>query len=152
MRSASALAARSAASKSISSPAAFFAPSFCVFFAPRMLARLGPVVLGPLRMAVEEVVRIAVGAGRGSSLLVTAFRPDGDFDREVPFVLFAVRKGEAVLDTTGGVLVREGGLLGRLIVGLSQEEKKSSAGSPAGVEVPSAAFAMATSVITTSPG
>lgn len=103
-------------------------------------------------MAVEEGLRIAVGAGRGSSLLVTALRPEGDFEREVPLVLFAVRKGEAVRDTTGGVPVREGGLLGRLIAGLSHDEKKSSAGSPAGVEVPSVVSAAASSVTTTSSG
>lgn len=41
--------------------------------------------------------------------------------------------------------------MGRLIEGLSQEEKKSSSGSPAGVEVPSAA-SVAASEITTSLG
>lgn len=55
-------------------------------------------------------------------------------------------------DTSGGVLVRDGGLLGRFIVGLSHDEKKSSLGSPAGVEVPSAGAAMRSSVITTSSG
>lgn len=37
--------------------------------------------------------------------------------------------------------VLDGGLLGRLIVGLSHDEKKSSFGSPTGVEVPSEAAA-----------
>jgi len=52
---------------------------------------------------------------------------------------------------TGGVWVLDGGLLGRLIEGLSHDEKKSSLGS-AGVEVPSMGVAVATSVTTTSPG
>jgi hypothetical protein len=62
------------------------------------------------------------------------FSPEaGDFERVAPFWDEAARKGEAV--RLAGVLVREGGLLGRLMVGLSQEEKKSSPGSPAGVLV-----------------
>lgn len=103
-------------------------------------------------MAEELVVRMAVGAGRLFSAS-SAARGEGDFDRALacPLVL-AARKGEAVRETTGGVPVREGGLLGRLIVGLSHEEKKSSAGSPAGVEVPSAELAGASSVTTTSSG
>jgi hypothetical protein len=103
-------------------------------------------------MAEELVVRIAVGAGRLFSAS-TAARGEGDFDRVVEFPLvLAERKGEAVRETTGGVPVREGGLLGRLIVGLSHEEKKSSVGSPAGVEEPSPELATATSVTTTSSG
>ena len=61
----------------------------------------------------------------------------GDLGRDVaplPFA-FALRKGDAVR-LMPGVPVREGGLLGLLIDGLSQEEKKSSLGSPAGVFVP----------------
>lgn len=58
-----------------------------------------------------------------------------------------LRKGEPVR----GVPVREGGLEGRLMVGLSQEEKKSSS-SPAGVLAPSLADASGASVITTSLG
>lgn len=117
-----------------------------------MFARFGPVEVGPFLMAEELVVRMAVGAGRLFSAS-TAARGEGDFDRvvEVPLVL-AERKGEAVRETTGGVPVREGGLLGRLIVGLSHEEKKSSVGSPAGVEEPSPELASATSVTTTSSG
>lgn len=103
-------------------------------------------------MAVEEGARIGVGAGRTSEVLATVLRPEGDFEREMPLVGLAVRKGDAVRETTGGVPVREGGLLGRLMVGLSQEEKKSSAGSPAGVEVPPVESAVASSVITTSSG
>jgi hypothetical protein len=117
-----------------------------------MFARFGPVEVGPFLMAEELVVRMAVGAGRLSSAL-TAARGEGDFDRVAEFPLaLAERKGEAVRETTGGVPVREGGLLGRLIVGLSHEEKKSSAGSPAGVEAPSPELASATSVTTTSSG
>lgn len=48
-----------------------------------------------------------------------------------------LRKGEGVRPTTGGVPVREIGGVGFLMEGLSQEEKKSSSGSPAGVDVPS---------------
>ena len=96
---------------------------------------------------------MAVGAGRAfSASAAAAERGDGDFGLAAPLVLPAVRKGDAVLETTGGVPVREGGLLGRLIVGLSQDEKKSSAGSPAGVEVPPEGVPSASSVITTSPG
>lgn len=55
-----------------------------------------------------------------------AAKGEGDFGGPVdvaPF-WFTDRKGDAV---------REGGLLGRFIAGLSQEEKKSSLGSSAGV-------------------
>ena len=101
-------------------------------------------VAAVLRIAEDDVVRIAVGAGRAfSASLAASFVLDdkgkGDFGRDcVPLALPAERNGDAVRDTTGGVPLREGGLLGRLIVGLSQEEKKSSAGSLAGVDVPSA--------------
>jgi hypothetical protein len=50
-----------------------------------------------------------------------------------------------------GVLDREGGLLGLLIDGLSQEEKKSS-GSPAGVLVPLPSLASVASSTTTLSG
>lgn len=117
-----------------------------------MLARFGALVLAFLRIAVEEGAWMGVGAGRASDVLLTEVRPEGDLERVVPLVEFAVRNGEAVRDPTGGVPVLEGGLLGRLMVGLSQEEKKSSAGSPAGVEVPSVESARPSSVITTSSG
>jgi hypothetical protein len=65
-------------------------------------------------------------------------------------LLPAVRKGEGVRPTTGGVAVRDTGGVGLLIAGLSQEEKKSSSGSPAGVEVPLPSAPA--SVITTSVG
>ena len=117
-----------------------------------MFVRFDPVEVGPFLMAEALVVRMAVGAGRFFSASVAA-SGEGDFERVVELPLaFAERNGEAVRETTGGVPVREGGLLGRLIVGLSQEEKKSSAGSPAGVEVPSLEFAVETSLITTSLG
>lgn len=51
-----------------------------------------------------------------------------------------------------GVPAREGGLLGRLIEGLSHEEKKSSAGSPAGVLVPVPSLESAASSMMTSSG
>jgi hypothetical protein len=108
-----------------------------------------------LRMAEDEVVRMAVGAGRAFSVSLTApANGDGDLGRAAaePLTLPAERKGEAVRETTGGVLLRDGGLLGRLIVGLSQEEKKSSAGSPAGVAVPSAGVGSDSSEMTTSSG
>jgi len=65
--------------------------------------------------------------------------------------VFGLRNGEAVRLTTGGVCVLDGGLLGRLIDGLSQDEKKSSPAS-AGVEVPSVGVAATISVTTTSSG
>lgn len=83
-----------------------------------------------------------------------AAKGDGDFGRpaaDAPF-WFAARNGDAVRDASGGVPVLEGGLLGRFIVGLSHDEKKSSVGSPAGVEVPSEFEAKRSSVMTTSSG
>lgn len=90
---------------------------------------------------------MAVGAGE------VAFSSDadrGDFERD-PFALPAFKKGVPVRLTTGGVPLRDGGLLGRLIEGLSHEEKKSSS-SPAGVAEPSDGVPVGTSVMTTSPG
>jgi len=50
----------------------------------------------------------------------------GDFGRvAVPFAT-AFKKGDEVRPIWEGVVVLDGGLLGRLIVGLSHEEKKSS--------------------------
>lgn len=109
--------------------------------------------MGPFRTALAEVVRIAVGAGRFFSASSAApARGEGDFGRLAEPFVPAVRKGEDVRETTGGVPVREGGLLGRLIVGLSHDEKKSSPGSPAGVDVPSPGVPIASSVMTTSFG
>lgn len=87
---------------------------------------LGLLEVVVLRRAAVEVVRAVVG-GAGSAAV------RGDFDRAGPLPL-APRKGDAVL-LIPGVPTREGGLLGLLIAGLSQDEKKSS-GSPAGVLVP----------------
>lgn len=76
----------------------------------------------------------------------------GDFGRNPLPLAPALRNGDAVRLTTGGVEVLDGGLLGRLMAGLSQEEKKSSSGSPAGVEEPFEDVAGTTSVMTTSWG
>jgi hypothetical protein len=71
----------------------------------------------------------------------------GDLGRSVPLPLApGLRNG----DPAFGVPAREGGFEGRLIVGLSHEEKKSSS-SPAGVPLPSLPVS-GTSVITTSLG
>lgn len=103
---------------------------------------------GPFRETLPAL--IAVGAGEEELSLSEAER--GDFERG-PFPLEpAFKKGDAVRLTTGGVPVREGGLEGRLIEGLSHEEKKSSSGSPAGVFVPSEPDPAGISVITTSSG
>jgi hypothetical protein len=142
IRSASSLAFFSAASKSRSvSAITFFAPSL-FFFAPRMFGFRAVDVVAVFRIA-DDVV-----TGRGAADSEDAFK--GDFGRApLPLGPPGVRNGEAV--RLAGVPVLEGGLLGRLIVGLSQDEKKSSAGSPAGVlESPEASSGM--SVITTSLG
>ena len=77
----------------------------------------------------------------------------GVFARAEPFPFApAFKNGEAVLLMTGGVCVLEGGLLGFLMEGLSHEEKKSSAGSPEGVEAPSRKVGERMSVIATSSG
>lgn len=150
MRSASSFAFFSAASKSISSAATFFAPSFWVFFALSIL-RLAPVAAdGPFLTAEAEVVRMTAGAVAAPS--EDSPVASGDLGRAVPLPLaLADKNGDAVLDPSTGVPVREGGLLGLLIVGLSQDEKKSSPCS-AGVAVPSPAGVADTSVTTTSSG
>lgn len=126
------------------SPVTFLAPSFVVFFAPRTLALRGAPVVVVFRRAEEVVVRLAGFDSPAFSDLVS-----GEAERAVSLPLPAFRKGEGVRPTTGGVAVREIGGVGRLIAGLSHDEKKSSSGSPAGVEVPSVSAA---SLITTSPG
>jgi hypothetical protein len=154
IRSASSFAFFSAASKSISSPVTCFAPNFWPLLAPRMFAFLGPAVVGPFRIADAEVPLMTAGGGAVFSELSAEASGDGDLGRpaaDAPF-WFAERKGDAVRDTMGGVPVLEGGLLGRFIVGLSHEEKKSSLGSPPGVAVASEAAATSSSVRTTSPG
>ena len=76
----------------------------------------------------------------------------GDLDLAAPLPLApGLIKGDAVRLITGGVCVLDGGLLGRLIEGLSHDEKKSSPGS-AGVEFPSVGVAVVMSVTTTSSG
>lgn len=117
-----------------------------------MLA-LGLLIMPPvLRMAEDEMARDAAGGGVGVSPVVLT---SGDFDRLMPLPLplaLAVRKGEAVRATLAGVPVREGGLLGLLIAGLSQDEKKSSPPSPAGVLVPVPSKSPSTSSSVTSLG
>jgi hypothetical protein len=103
---------------------------------------LGLLVVVVLRRAAVDVVREAIGAAGSADVR-------GDFDRVGPLPL-APRNGEAVL-LMPGVPEREGGLLGLLIEGLSQEEKKSS-GSPAGVLVPLPSSASAASSTTTLSG
>lgn len=95
--------------------------------------------------APPAVFRTAAGFAAG--VVVSKLPASGDFGRSVPLPLApGLRKGDVAL----GVPVREGGFEGRLIVGLSHEEKKSSS-SPAGVLVPSLPVS-GTSVITTSLG
>jgi hypothetical protein len=85
-------------------------------------------------------------AGFAADVLDSRPPTSGDFGRSVPLPLaLGLRKGEPAL----GVPTREGGFEGRLIVGLSHEEKKSSS-SPAGVLL--SLPVSATSVITTSSG
>lgn len=144
MRSASSFALRSISSKSSASPPAttFFAPR-PFFFAPRMLA-LGRAVVAVLLRTADA------GTARGAAV-DSVPAESGDFERVVPLPLEeALRKGEAVRLPEAGVPVRDGGLLGRLMVGLSQDEKKSSS-SAAGVLEPEVSGS-GTSVMTTSSG
>ena len=111
----------------------------------------GPApVIAPLRSAADDVVRLAAGAvvpselASGEAVLAMPL--------PLPFELPALRKGDGVRPTTGGVAVRETGGVGRLIDGLSHEEKKSSSGSPAGVDDPSVGVLLVPSVATTSLG
>ena len=149
MRSASSRALRSAASKSkpLSVGASFLAPSL-VFFAPRMFVLRGAAPVVVFLIADEDVVREAGGAAG-----VDSGPPEsGDLGRAMPLPFAgALRKGDAVREPLRGVPVREGGFEGRLMVGLSQEEKKSSSVSP-GVLVPSPESVSGMSVITTSSG
>ena len=130
------------------SPVTFFVPSFdVVFFAPRMLVLRGPVAV-VFRRAADVVILPMPG-------LVSDVESDlvkGEADLEISLPLAAeFMNGEGVRPTTGGVPVREIGGVGFLIEGLSHEEKKSSAGSLAGVAAPPVP-SPATSVITTSLG
>lgn len=92
---------------------------------------------------------MALGAGE---VVFSSDADKGDFVCDPFELLPAFRKGEPVRLTVGGVPVRDGGLLGRLIEGLSHEEKKSSSASPAGVFDPFEGVPAGTSVITTSSG
>lgn len=141
MRSCSSFAFFSASSKSSALASTFLAPSF--FFAPKILVFLAPVV-AVFRTAAAGIARGAAAEG--------SVADSGDLERAgaVPLPL-ALRKGEAVL-LIPGVVDREGGLLGRLMVGLSHDEKKSSSCSPAGVFVPLVAGSSRDSVMTTSSG
>jgi hypothetical protein len=141
IRSASSRAFFSASSKSSPvSAVTFFAPSF-VFFAPKMLVFRAPAPAAAVFLIAVE------GTARGAEVGPDSEPLRGDFGRPVPLEP-AVRKGEAVRLPTGGVAVLEGGLLGRLIVGLSQDEKKSSCGSPEGVCAPEAAESSISLIIT----
>ena len=102
--------------------------------------------MAAFRIADEDVVRDAVGAEEEGSLSDTEV-----LSLPLPFAL-TLRKGEAVLLTTGGVCVLDGGLLGLLIEGLSQDEKKSSPGSPDGVTDPSLNVGDRMSMTVTSSG
>ena len=149
IRSASSFAFFSAASKSMASPPPiFFAPNFCVFLAPNTFAFRGPLVIAAFRIDEDVIVRDA--AGPVVSLSVVASGVFGLAD-PLPFAP-AFRNGDAVRLMTGGVCVREGGLLGLLMEGLSHDEKKSSLGSPEGVDAPSLKVGESISVITTSSG
>jgi len=145
MRSASSLAFFSASSKLMVSPASFFAPSL-PFFAPNTPLLRGPVVPLLVRSAEDVVVRGAVGAvGAVDSVAVPV---SGDLDRAIPFPAAPLPaawglSGDAVLPMTGGVAVRDGGGVGRLMAGLSQDEKKSS--SLSGVAATSSAPSTTTS-------
>lgn len=115
--------------------------------APSTLALRGPPAGVDLRTADEEMARDVVG---GLVDEVVSELTSGDLGRAVEFpLLSAFRNGEGVLPRFDGVPVRDIGGVGRLMEGLSHEEKKSSSGSPAGVEVPSAEPVETTSVTTT---
>lgn len=139
MRSASSFARFSASSKSMTSPETFLAPSLVpAFLAPRTPAFLGPVP-ADLRSAAECVMRLA--AGLDSEDLERA-----EEGREVSLPLPLPESGEAVRPMTGGVAVREMGGVGRLMAGLSHEEKKSSSGSAESAVALSSAPSMTTSL------
>src|SRR2546430_12674371 len=91
----------------------FFAPNLGAFLAPKTLPFFGPAD-GPLRTA--AAVRIAAGGG-GASLLSVPDR--GDFGLAVSLPLVpALRNGEAVRLTTGGVAGSFGGGVGGLLLRL----------------------------------
>lgn len=78
-----------------------------------------------VRRAEEVVVRETGGVEAG----VEPPDASGDLDRAISSPLELATRGEEVRPITGGVAVREGGGVGRLMEGLSQEEKKSSSAS-----------------------
>ena len=93
------------------------------------------------------MVRDVGGAGEDSLSM------RGDLGRLSPLPLVpGLRNGDAVRLITGGVCVLDGGLLGRLIEGLSQDEKKSSPASAVEAGVPSVVEVATISVMTTSSG
>lgn len=111
-----------------------------------MFAFRGAPVVVLLRMTAEGTAR----DGASEDSFSEPCSGDLDLTAPLPFAL-GLRNGEAVRLMTGGVCIRGGGLLGRFIDGLSQDEKKSSPPSD-GVGVPSVDVATTTSVMTTSPG
>jgi hypothetical protein len=98
-------------------------------------------------LGAAPAVVFRTAAGFAAGVLDSEPPTSGDFGRSDPLLLApGLRKGEPAF----GVPTREGGFEGRLMVGLSHEEKKSSS-SPAGVLLPSLPVSV-TSVITTSVG
>lgn len=121
----------SASSKSIRSVVTFLTPSFSAFLAPSTLAFRAPPPTAVFLSAAEWVMRLA--AAGLAALLSEPLPASGDVDRAMPSLPPALRKGDGVRPTTGGVAVREMGGVGFLMLGLSHDEKKSSSGSPEGV-------------------
>lgn len=121
IRSASSFAFFSASSKSTTSPAlTFLAPSFWGFFAPRTpVRRAEEAVPAPLVRSAEEVVVRDTGG----------VKPPEVSGEVVRVASLLETRGEEVRPMTGGVAVRDGGGVGRLMEGLSHEEKKSSSAS-----------------------
>jgi hypothetical protein len=117
---------------------------------------LGFAAVAVFRTAVEEgTAREAVGWAAGVVAVVLSDAVSdvlrGDLGLDAAPLPFGFKKGEAVR-LIPGVPVREGGLLGLLIEGLSHDEKKSSLGSPAGVFVPVPSLSSPKSSTVTSSG
>lgn len=91
-----------------------------------MLVFFAAVPVVEFRIAEDVVVRETGGVAAGVGVW-----PSGDLGLLMlePVVI----AGEPVRPTTGGVAVRVGGGVGRLIAGLSHDEKKSSSSSTTGV-------------------
>jgi hypothetical protein len=80
--------------------------------------------------AAEEVVRDDVAGGVSAVELESSALTNGDLGLAVPlFVVPAVKNGDGVRPMAGGVPVRDGDGLGRLMAGLSHEAKKSPSSS-----------------------